>query len=50
MGRKDSMFRYADGVDKLLMLFGAFGSIGDGMQYPLTMFMIRQVIFIWKGK
>ena len=44
MGGKDSMFRYADGKDKLLMLLGTMGSIGDGLQYPLTMFVLRSVI------
>lgn len=38
------MFRYADRMDKFLMLFGTLGSIGDGMQYPLTMFLISKVI------
>ncbi|KAK9268408.1 hypothetical protein L1049_000158 [Liquidambar formosana] len=41
---KDSMFRYADGVDKLLMFFGTLGSIGDGLQYSLTMFVLSNVI------
>ncbi|KAI6687429.1 hypothetical protein NL676_024257 [Syzygium grande] len=44
MGSKDSMFRYADGFDKLLMLLGTLGSIGDGMQYPLTMYVLSTVI------
>ncbi|KAJ8747508.1 hypothetical protein K2173_009245 [Erythroxylum novogranatense] len=44
MGGEDSMFRYADGTDKLLMFFGTLGSIGDGMQYPLTMFVLSHVI------
>ena len=38
------MFRYADGVDKLLMLFGTLGSIGDGLQNPLMMFILSDVI------
>ncbi|KAG8658133.1 ABC transporter B family member 15 [Manihot esculenta] len=44
MGDKGSMFRYADGTDKLLMLFGALGSIGDGLQYALTMYVLSHVI------
>ncbi|XP_065864782.1 ABC transporter B family member 15-like [Euphorbia lathyris] len=44
MGGKDSMFRNADRTDKLLMLFGALGSIGDGLQYPLTMYVLSDVI------
>lgn len=38
------MFRYADGVDKLLMIFGFLGSIGDGLQHPLTMYVLSSVI------
>lgn len=44
MGGKGNMFQYADGKDKLLMFFGALGSIGDGLQYPLTMFVLSHVI------
>ncbi|XP_052304134.1 ABC transporter B family member 15 [Populus trichocarpa] len=44
MGGKDSMFRYADSKDKLLMFFGVLGSIGDGLQYPLTMYVLSHVI------
>ncbi|XP_059662526.1 putative multidrug resistance protein [Cornus florida] len=44
MGGKDGMFRYADGVDKLLMLLGTLGSIGDGLQTPLMMFVLSNVI------
>lgn len=43
-GGKGSMFRFADGKDKLLMLLGTMGSIGDGLQYPLTMFVLSSVI------
>ncbi|KAJ6966636.1 hypothetical protein NC652_004254 [Populus alba x Populus x berolinensis] len=38
------MFRYADSKDKLLMFFGVLGSIGDGLQYPLTMYVLSHVI------
>lgn len=44
MGLKNSMFRYADGIDKLLMLFGTLGSIGDGLQNPLMMYILSEVI------
>lgn len=44
MGSNNGMFRYADGVDKLLMTFGTLGSIGDGLQIPLTMFVLSDVI------
>ncbi|KAL6196374.1 hypothetical protein ACLB2K_031989 [Fragaria x ananassa] len=44
MGLKNSMFRYADGTDKLLMFFGTLGSIGDGLQNPLMMFILSEVI------
>lgn len=44
MGKKDGIFRYADRVDKLLMFFGTLGSIGDGLQIPLMMFVLSDVI------
>ncbi|KAH0986856.1 hypothetical protein GBA52_014033 [Prunus armeniaca] len=44
MGLNKSMFRYADGTDKLLMLFGTLGSIGDGLQNPLMMYILSEVI------
>ncbi|KAL4324379.1 hypothetical protein GQ457_11G012980 [Hibiscus cannabinus] len=44
MAAKDGMFQYADRTDKLLMFFGTLGSIGDGLQYPLTMFVLSKVI------
>lgn len=40
----DGMFRYADRVDKLFMFFGILGSIGDGLQIPLMMFVLSDVI------
>nr|POE76703.1 abc transporter b family member 10 [Quercus suber] len=43
MGAKDSIFRYADRVD-MFMLFGTLGSIGDGLQNPLMMFILLDVI------
>lgn len=44
MGTKGSLFRYADWIDKLLLLFGTLGSIGDGLMTPLTMFTLSLVI------
>ncbi|KAL5552730.1 hypothetical protein UlMin_040131 [Ulmus minor] len=44
MGRKGGLFRYANGTDKLLMLFGTLGSIGDGLMTPLTMFVLSGMI------
>ncbi|KAF6176961.1 hypothetical protein GIB67_027761 [Kingdonia uniflora] len=38
------LFRFVDGVDKLLMLLGTIGSIGDGLMNPLTMFVLSGVI------
>ncbi|XP_050369771.1 putative multidrug resistance protein [Argentina anserina] len=49
MGLRNSMFRYADGTDKLLMFFGTLGSIGDGLQNPLMMFVLSQVINSYGG-
>lgn len=44
MGKKGGMFYYADGIDKLLLLFGTIGSIGDGLMSPLTMVILSGVI------
>lgn len=44
MGSKQGMFGYADGKDKLLMLAGTLGSMGDGLQIPLMMFVLSDVI------
>lgn len=45
MGSKSgSFFRYADRIDKLLMLFGTLGSIGDGMMTPVTMLLLSDLI------
>ncbi|XP_054795326.1 putative multidrug resistance protein isoform X1 [Prosopis cineraria] len=41
---KQGMFRYANKVDKLLMLFGTLASFGDGIQVPLMMFILSDVI------
>ncbi|GMP65495.1 hypothetical protein CsSME_00026251 [Camellia sinensis var. sinensis] len=44
MGKKHGMFQYADRTDKLLMTLGTLGSIGDGLQVPLMMFVLSKVI------
>ncbi|KAH6771213.1 ABC transporter family protein [Perilla frutescens var. hirtella] len=45
MGRKNGgLFRYADGTDKLLMVIGTLGSIGDGLMSPLNMYVLSGVI------
>ncbi|MED6138198.1 hypothetical protein PIB30_072037 [Stylosanthes scabra] len=44
MGKKSGLFSYADGVDKLLLLFGTLGCIGDGLQTPITMFVFGSLI------
>lgn len=46
----NSMFRYADGVDKLLMFFGTLGSLGDGLQNPLMMYVLSDVINAYGDK
>ncbi|CAJ2650454.1 unnamed protein product [Trifolium pratense] len=46
----NSMFRYADGVDKLLMFFGTLGSLGDGLQNPLMMYILSDVINAYGDK
>ncbi|KAK1579032.1 hypothetical protein Q3G72_035068 [Acer saccharum] len=49
MGRKGGLFRYADGTDTLLLLFGTLGSIGDGLMSPLTMYVLSGVINDYGG-
>ncbi|GMP82567.1 hypothetical protein CsSME_00036812 [Camellia sinensis var. sinensis] len=44
MVSEGGMFRFADGVDKLLMLFRTLGCIGDGMMIPFTMLVLSGVI------
>ncbi|XP_038994067.1 ABC transporter B family member 15-like [Hibiscus syriacus] len=39
-GGGGGLFRYADGIDKLLLLFGTLGSIGDGMMSPVNMYIL----------
>ncbi|XP_052184670.1 putative multidrug resistance protein [Diospyros lotus] len=38
------MFRFADSIDKLLVLFGALGSIGDGLLTPLILLVLSGLI------
>uniref|UniRef100_A0A7N0VGP3 Uncharacterized protein n=2 Tax=Kalanchoe fedtschenkoi TaxID=63787 RepID=A0A7N0VGP3_KALFE len=38
------IFRYADHVDKLFLLFGVIGSIGEGLMSPLTMIVLSDTI------
>nr|XP_043620127.1 putative multidrug resistance protein [Erigeron canadensis] len=42
--KKNGIFRYAEGYDKFLMFFGTLGSIGDGLQFPLMMYILSDVI------
>lgn len=44
MAKKGGLFELADGIDKLLMLFGTIGSIGDGLMSPLTLLILSGVI------
>ncbi|KAL4574000.1 hypothetical protein LXL04_020822 [Taraxacum kok-saghyz] len=44
MAKKGGMFYYADGIDKVLLLFGTIGSIGDGLMSPLTMVILSGII------
>lgn len=46
----NSLFRYADGVDRLLMFFGTLGSLGDGLQTPLMMYILSDVINAYGDK
>lgn len=49
MGSKDGFFRYADGFDKLLLLFGTLGCIGGGLQTPMTMLALSSLINDYAG-
>ncbi|KAJ0733806.1 putative Type 1 protein exporter [Helianthus annuus] len=42
--KKDGIFRFAEGIDKFLMFWGTLGSIGDGLQVPLTMYVLSGII------
>ncbi|KAG4975375.1 hypothetical protein JHK87_032196 [Glycine soja] len=49
MGSKGGFFRYADGFDKLLLLFGTLGCIGGGLQTPMTMLALGSLINDYAG-
>ncbi|CAL8994105.1 unnamed protein product, partial [Prunus brigantina] len=49
MAKKGGIFRYADGVDKLLLVLGTLGSIGDGLMTPLMMLVLSRVINEYGG-
>lgn len=49
MESKRGLLRFADGVDKLLLLFGTLGCIGDGSMSPLTMFVLSGLINEYGG-
>lgn len=44
MGSKGGLFGCADSFDRLLMLIGAVGSIGEGLAPPLTMYVLSGAI------
>lgn len=46
---RDSLFRGADGIDKLLMLFGMLGSFGEGSMSPMTMLALSSVMNRYGG-
>ncbi|KAK1415749.1 hypothetical protein QVD17_31535 [Tagetes erecta] len=49
MTNKGGMFYYADGIDKLLMLFGTIGCLGDALMSPLTMLILSGIINDYGG-
>ncbi|ONI30270.1 hypothetical protein PRUPE_1G241100 [Prunus persica] len=49
MAKKGGIFRYADGVDKLLLVLGTLGSTGDGLMTPLMMLVLSRVINEYGG-
>ena len=49
MKSKTGLFSYLDALDKLLMLFGTLGNIGDGSMTPLTMFILNGLINDFSG-
>ncbi|KAI3817526.1 hypothetical protein L1987_11320 [Smallanthus sonchifolius] len=50
MAKTGGMFYYADGTDKLLMLFGTLGCLGDALMSPLTMVILSGIIDDYGGK
>ncbi|KAJ0544860.1 putative ABC-type xenobiotic transporter [Helianthus annuus] len=49
MGGKGGMFYYADGIDKVLMLFGTLGCLGDALMSPLTMLILSGILDDYGG-
>jgi ATP-binding cassette subfamily B (MDR/TAP) protein 1 len=49
MESKRGLLRFADGVDKLLLLLGTLGCIGDGSMSPLTMFVLSGLMNEYGG-
>ena len=49
MAKKNGMFHFADSIDKLLLLFGTLGCIGDGLMSPLTMVILSRVVNDYGG-
>ncbi|KAI3733465.1 hypothetical protein L6452_12908 [Arctium lappa] len=49
MAKKGGMFHFADGIDKLLLLFGTLGCIGDGLMSPLTMVILSGIVNDYGG-
>lgn len=39
-----SIFRHADAVDKVLMIFGLFGAIGDGCSTPFVLLITGRLM------
>lgn len=39
-----SIFRHADAVDKVLMIFGLFGAIGDGCSTPIVLLITGRLM------
>ncbi|OWM76145.1 putative multidrug resistance protein [Punica granatum] len=44
MGNQGGLFRFADSVDKLFVVLGTLGSVGDGLMSPLTMLVLSLAI------
>ncbi|XVF02602.1 hypothetical protein REPUB_Repub04eG0189000 [Reevesia pubescens] len=44
-----SLFRYSDGIDKLLLFCGTLGSIGDGMMSPVNMYILSSALNDYGG-
>ncbi|KAM1187428.1 hypothetical protein ACFX2J_023354 [Malus domestica] len=44
VGSMRSIFMHADGVDRLLMILGLFGSLGDGFSTPLVLLITSKLM------